>query len=58
MAGSPVEKEETTNAERRGLDMENYETPEIMELGSFGEETGLYGIRNAEEINWHFDTWS
>jgi len=44
--------------ERRALMVDNYETPEVVELGSFGEETGLYGVKNAEEINWHFDTWS
>lgn len=40
------------------MSQENYEAPVVIELGSFVEETGLYGIRNNEEINWFFDTWS
>ncbi len=35
-----------------------YEAPEVVELGAFGEETGIYGVRNDEEINWHFDYWT
>ncbi|CQR60041.1 hypothetical protein ACFY4K_11635 [Streptomyces leeuwenhoekii] len=35
-----------------------YETPAVYGLGAFAEETGLYGVRNDEEINWHFDYWT
>lgn len=37
--------------------MANYETPEIVELGSFGAETGLSGL-DWTEVNWHFDEWN
>ncbi|MBP2048202.1 hypothetical protein J2Z21_001126 [Streptomyces griseochromogenes] len=39
------------------MDKETYEVPAVVELGSFGEETGVFGIRNGDEITWFFDTW-
>jgi len=36
---------------------EIYETPAVIELGSFVSETGTIGPRNDEEVVWHFDTW-
>ncbi|MBY8853994.1 lasso RiPP family leader peptide-containing protein [Saccharothrix longispora] len=37
---------------------ETYETPSVVELGSFTEETGTIGVANREEVVWHFDTWN
>ncbi|GAA2972931.1 lasso RiPP family leader peptide-containing protein [Streptomyces enissocaesilis] len=34
-----------------------YEAPAIIELGTFAEETGQIGVRNADEIVFFFDTW-
>jgi hypothetical protein len=36
---------------------ETYETPAVIELGTFASETGQIGRRNADEIVWFFDTW-
>ncbi|GAA3564491.1 hypothetical protein GCM10022222_55260 [Amycolatopsis ultiminotia] len=34
-----------------------YETPVVLELGAFEEETGIFGKRNGDEITWFFDVW-
>ncbi|SDZ36359.1 hypothetical protein SAMN05421504_113165 [Amycolatopsis xylanica] len=34
-----------------------YEAPAVIELGAFDEETGVFYVRNGEEVLWFFDTW-
>lgn len=34
-----------------------YEAPAVIALGAFDEETGVFGIRNGDEITWFFDVW-
>jgi hypothetical protein len=41
-----------------GIMEEIYEAPELTLVGNFTADTGINGVRNDEEINWHFDTWN
>lgn len=38
--------------------MANYEVPEIVELGSFGEQTGMSPLWGLEETYWQFEDWN
>jgi hypothetical protein len=51
LIGRKSHREEVRSMDKR------YETPTVTDLGEFAVETGIFGVRNYEEVDANKDCW-